>query len=363
MSDLLPDVLKAIAGPVVSTAGGIATAALGRSWSNEDWKNQTRILNEQAIANAKNSPLYLVEGLRKAGLNPALAAQGGYTPAPVQSAPKSVYSMPVTPIDLANVKLAKAQADNLDADTRAKDIENKRRTDEDITANAQFRAQLDYYLQHEPKDSDKYLAAQWLMAQDAEFSSGSIKGSAEALELRQKFSEIPTKELAMEFERQVIAAKLKGEVPEVLARLDKAQLAKLGSELAEIQTRVLALGVGMEKDKADIQRIVAETANILEDTDLKHYSDFTKLVANGEGVAAAAKFLDNSAAAILGGLTFGGIGVAGKVLDRRLAPTSKKAFDNLPRVGETRTEIFTKNKGGYRKTTNSRYLFPEEASH
>ena len=139
MSDLLPELLKAVSGPVVSTVGGIATAALGRSWSNEDWSRQTRVLNQQAIANAKNSPLYTVEGLKRAGLNPALAA-GSYSEAPVQSAPMQQHNIPFSPIDLtqmqllkANSNLANSQANLNNVEAEDKQIEVNRKKFEDAT--------------------------------------------------------------------------------------------------------------------------------------------------------------------------------------------------------------------------------------
>lgn len=168
----MSDVLAALAGPVVGAVGNIGLGALSRSWEQEDWKNRTAVMNQYARENAVLDPVLKVRGMQLAGLNPALANGGSFSGlAPAQgttsSTPLSMESPDFS--KLAQNSLLEAQAKNLESQTRGKDIENKREIDKDLSANAQFRAQLENWLKTEPEDSDKYASAKWLLAQDSVF--------------------------------------------------------------------------------------------------------------------------------------------------------------------------------------------------
>lgn len=320
-------ILEALAGTAFETLGSLGLGAIGRSWSNSDWSQQTSALNAIARQNALDTPSLNVQGLKKAGLNPALANAGAMTPLATSQAPKGSYPMQVGALDLVQAKLSDSESKNLEADTRLKNIEADRKLDEDLSANAQFRATLEGWLDSD--DADKKASAQWLMAQDDVFSVGSLEGSKRAQEWREAYSRTTANAIGHEFARMVTEEKIKGNVPEVLANLDKWQLSKLGAELAEIQSRTLAIGLGMDVDKANIRKLVAETANIIEDTGLKHYSSFAKLVSSGEGLAAAAVFLQNAAMATAGMLPVAGMGTLGRLASRHAAPTTQKAFKGL----------------------------------
>lgn len=161
---------------------------------------------------------------------------------------------------------------------------------------------MENWLKTEPEDSDKYASAKWLLAQDSVFSLGSIEGSERAMQWREAYSRTTANEVGNKFAELVSKAKINGGVPDVLAKLDHWQLKKLGVDLAEAQTRILALGLGMDETKANINKIIAETANIIEDTDLKHFQSFAKLVRSGEGLNAALVFLDHGMMALASNL-------------------------------------------------------------
>lgn len=326
------DVLAALAGPVVGAVGNIGLGALSRSWEQEDWSHRTSVLNKLARENAEMEPLLKVRGMKLAGLNPALANGGSFSGlAPAQgstsASPLSMQSPDFS--KLAQNSLIEAQTRNLESQTRSKNIENKREIDKDLSANAQFRAQLENWLKTEPEDSDKYASAKWLLAQDSVFSLGSIEGSERAMQWREAYSRTTANEVGNKFAQLVSEAKIKGQVPEVLAKLDHWQLKKLGVDLAEAQTRILALGLGMDETKANINKIIAETANIIEDTDLKHFQSFAKLVRSGEGLNAALVFLDHGMMALASNLPIASTNFAMRKMAGRLAPTTEKYFKGL----------------------------------
>lgn len=132
-------IAEAIVSPLATTLGNVGLTALGRHWANEDWKEQQSILNAQAAHNQVAAPSRIVEGLERAGLNPALASTGTFQPASTPLAPKSQYNMQASPLELANTKLVVAEARKTEADANAQELENKRREDEDATHAENFK--------------------------------------------------------------------------------------------------------------------------------------------------------------------------------------------------------------------------------
>lgn len=107
--------LAAIAG---AAAGPVMDSIIGPVMANEQWQRSKHVANRQMASAqflAENQPSWAVEGLRKAGLNPILAATRGFPGA--EFAPRS--PAPSTPTsDLGRISSSAAQLAKLSPEMR-----------------------------------------------------------------------------------------------------------------------------------------------------------------------------------------------------------------------------------------------------
>lgn len=337
-------IAEAIISPLATTLGNVGLTALGRHWANEDWKEQQSILNAQAAQNQVAAPSRIVEGLERAGLNPALASTGTFQPAATPLAPKSQYNMQASPLELANTRLVQAQAEKTAAEATNVDIQNKRATDADISANAQFRSDLMAVIKNpESSDTDKRAAKMLLNTNDV-FSLGSLEGTAKAQEFRKILSEVNRDTVVNKFVELVHKEKLHNESAKYLSQMDYWTLRRTVGEYYRIQQEILNLGIAADLDKAQIHKVTAETAQIIQDTDLATYHSVAKAFMDGHYAKGSLILFEKAAMAAAGMMPLTAVGTVGRLASGRSAPTTQKAFDRLrgttPPKGVTGNNMF-----------------------
>lgn len=127
-------------------AGAVAAGANYLSenyFTNKQVKNQTKLMQigqQMALDNERLAPAARAEGLKAAGINPAVMAGQSFTPASQPSGSAAKGDGRIADASLASalldVELKKAEVKNIEADTTAKTITNTREATADTDYNA-----------------------------------------------------------------------------------------------------------------------------------------------------------------------------------------------------------------------------------
>lgn len=122
-----------------SVGGSVVSAGLGMLDSHLSRRYNERMIDKQNAwnlaqwhrENAYNAPSAVVQRLKNANINPALAYMNGASFAPAATSPQSgasqarSFGMQIDPMTLSNIRLQEAQARDLEESAKGKEIENE----------------------------------------------------------------------------------------------------------------------------------------------------------------------------------------------------------------------------------------------
>lgn len=248
----------------------------GQSMLQEDAQAENRknmaMSNRMGIANQINSARNVVEGYKKAGLSPALAANGNFSPV----ANPSVPSSPMGTFNSQNFSegaMQMAQADLLSAEARKANAEANRMEHEDEGSNQvikQFAERVLNDSAHPLNDDDRrYWESVQRDANNGMYNLGDVNSQHQLENLVQNHAKTFDEVYSKLYQEQLMKAYLAHEVPEDMAKMPRAKVAEIGLVLGKLAAETYkinsetALNVGRaEEIQANIKKLLAEAKSL-----------------------------------------------------------------------------------------------------
>lgn len=226
-------------------------------------------------------------GFQKAGFSP-LAMLGNTMSAPVSSS-LSVPSPSNGPADTGSL-LEIEQAKNLAVQTEKQTILNNRMKSEDEGANQALKE----YATAKLKDSNLSASARayWESIQDrpaSSFNVGDINAEMNFKNLVTKDVDTTANAIKKNYENYLWKAYKSGDKALLDLNLQEAQLGKLFSEIANIETNTLLQSMEVQLKPHEMQKLDSEVARNLAEAQATYHGDIAALWKNGDFQALLAK--------------------------------------------------------------------------
>lgn len=271
----------------------IAESEYLRSNQNQDFKANTRFANSQTLAMQRQSdiqrPSNQVTGFQNAGFSP-LAALGSVSSSPVTS---PSVAMPVPRGGSApsgSTLLEIEQAKNLASQTEKQNILNNRMKSEDAGA---YQAIIQYA---DSKLADKNLKpsvrAYWEGVKErpsSSFNVGDVNAEMNFKNLVTKDVDTTANAIKKSYESYLWTAYKRGDKALLDLNLQEAQLGKLFSEIANIETNTLLQSLEVQLKPHEMQKLDSEVARNLAEAEATYHGDIAALWKNGDFQALLAK--------------------------------------------------------------------------
>ena len=270
-----------IAAVMGSAAAQMANTAAQSSMNKAEartWRGNQGYNFELSQQAQRNSARNMVEGYKMAGLSPALASGGNFSPASMPSAPMQNKQAPQ--MDLASavqaakaVELADAQSDNLGEQTRALKIDNDRKEQQDSNYNAIMTNTIEKWRDALPEGDYMRDVYDDILAEPEKFNKGSFDALKDATDFSAFVREAVARAESANLRALVARKQSEGGIYAVLAKMPEAELNALYKEAAlkialaknaEAQTKTE--GEKLNELQAQQKKLAAEAANIVEDT-------------------------------------------------------------------------------------------------
>lgn len=299
-------------------AGAVAAGANYLSenyFTNKQVKNQTKLMQigqQMALDNERLAPAARAEGLKAAGINPAIMAGQSFTPVSQPSGTAAKGDGRIADASLASalldVELKKAQVKNVEADTTGKTITNTR----EATADADYNAAIIQRLTETKQMYDAYGVDSSEIQKNIDrlianpTNLGNFTANMKAIEVSTQSVEGFTARIKSLVQMAVADRQLQksSDAVEAMANLPAAEydlaVNKAAAELEqsyylaqgtkESEQRVLNLQKEINKMTAEINQL--EKQGVLTDVQAEHIrnNDVSTLLINGEfGKAAIAE--------------------------------------------------------------------------
>lgn len=334
---------SAFVGGAANVSGGLLSGRLNADYSRE-LAQQSYALGQKAQVNSASN---MVSGFQKAGLSPALAANGNF------SAPAG-YSGPMGNTDAKpNVDLAQAMAidknnDLLDAQiagtneaTRAQKIKNDREEQKDSSARKALLNSIASFADDDRlTDDQKQIFAEMKADLDEDFINVSKSynlGTLEGLEQVPAFREKIATNAANEFESYYKAKVKEGMIRDedsvkAAQEIDKLNNKKLQSEIYQLAGLYAKLMADIDLDAAEIAHLANLDKQIQAQVRKDYNHEITLQILDGNYKQAALNLATGALNAFATGAGAGtGLGGANKLLGlAKSAPTrlaSNKAYN------------------------------------
>ena len=298
--------------PVIAAAAGaqMANIAAQNSMSkteSEEWrKNQgyNFELSQQAQRNAAKN---MVEGYKMAGLSPALAAGGNFSPASMPSAPMQQKQAPqmdlVSAVQAAKaVELADAQENNLAEQTRSLKIENDRKQQQDSNYNAIMTNTIEKWRDALPEGDYMRDVYDDILREPDQFNKGSFDSLKDATDFSAFVREAVARAEGANVRAMVARYQAKGGVYKDLATMPNAELNALYKEAAlkvaltkNAEAQAKTEGEKLKELQAQQKKLAAEAANIAEDTRRMRFGKYGNMYDHGDYSAAMAEIVGGAA--------------------------------------------------------------------
>lgn len=298
--------------PVIAAAAGstMANVALQNSMNkteSEEWRKNQGYNFELSQKAQRNAAKNMVEGYKMAGLSPALASGGNFSPAPMSSAPMQQKQAPqldlVSAVQAAKAaELADAQQANLGEQTRALKIENDRKQQEDSNYNAIMTNTIEKWRDALPEGDEMRDVYDDILAEPDKFNKGSFDALKDATDfsafVREAVARADTANL-----RSLVARKQSEDgIYAKMAQMPDAELKALYKEAAlkvalakNAAAQTKTEGEKLKELQAQQKKLAAEAANIAEDTRRMRFGKYGNMYDHGDYSAAMAEIVGEAA--------------------------------------------------------------------
>lgn len=271
----------------------LAESEYYRTNQNLDFKENTRWANQQDLFKQEQSdtmrPVNQAHGFQNAGFSP-LAGLGSISSAPVSS---SNVAMPVPRGGSApsgSTLLEIEQARNLASQTEKQNILNNRMKSEDSGAYQAIMQYADSKLAN--KDLKPSVRAYWEGVKErpaSSFNVGDINAEKNFKDLVTKDVDTTANAIKKSYENYLWTAYKKGDKALLDLNLQEAQLGKLFSEIANIETNTLLQTMEIQLKPHEAQKLDSEVARNLAEAEATYHGDIAALWKNGDFQALLAK--------------------------------------------------------------------------
>lgn len=295
--------MGAAAGQMANTA---AQSSMNKAESREWRKNQgyNFELSQEAQRNAARN---MVEGYKMAGLSPALAAGGNFSPASMPSAPMQNKQAPQ--MDLASAvqaakaaELSDAQQANLGEQTRSLKIENDRREQEDSNYNTIMVNTIEKWRDALPKDHSLRSVYDDILAEPDKFNKGSFNALKDATDFSAFVREAVARAEGANLRALIARKQSEDGIYKQLAQMPDAELQALYKEAAlkvalakNAEAQAKSEGEHLKKLQKEQSKLEAEAANIAEDTRRMRFGKYGNMYDHGDYGAAMAEIVGETA--------------------------------------------------------------------
>lgn len=350
---------------------GLADAGLSLFASGYQQRQQRKLMREQFLMQREMTKGQMVderEAYLRAGLSPALLAEGGFSPAQVDVPSPAIQNVSGKTPDttaLAQQKVLnnslleqKATIANIEEQTKGQklkndeqEIINNRLTDEDISADRNIRVYLEDALASLPEKSHtRELIEEKLNDSDYRFTAGSMKGAVDFVDLLRSNSNYSKEARYNSLYAEVYSRMRNSEnVVNSLAVMPYYDVRKADAyvrEVASVITRNLS-EVDLNKSQQDVnkqlvRKMAKELALLQYELESRQLSDSRYLIKHARGADLVTNVTINGiefGADVIRGLLGGA--VAGRVMrgSRMLSSTASESINNLPKVGARRANL------------------------
>lgn len=356
--------LKSLAYGVTGySLAGVADSALSLLASRSEQKAQARLMRKQLELQSEQTKRQMSderESYLRAGLSPALLAEGGFNPVAVDSPSPAMQNVSGKNPDskaLAENKILdnslleqKATIENIEAQTRGQNLKNDeqeiindRMEDEDSSSDANFREYLREILPDLPKDSPfRKKMQERLDNPEIRFTSGSVSANADFVEFLRSRSALTGEKFENEVRNEVAQKMLNSEdvlsakavMPYIEFKRVNAQINEISEVIAKYASEIRLNDENTLVARQLRKKMAQEVALLAYELESKQLSDSRYLLKHGRGSDLAVNIGIN-------GLEFAGdvakvfIGAKGLAGASRFgSSTAQRSFDKLPKVSD-----------------------------
>lgn len=265
---------------LASLAGQLAGNVSSQIIQGEENRKAMSYQNTLNMNAVRESPLAHVQGLKQAGLSPALANSQGFS-APSTSA--LGVNAPQTPnfMEFAKIaqeqKLVDAQANLLNAEAVGVNRKNKVDLDADLTFNSGLRGFLEEQANSDTPYASTYRAV--LKSNDV-FSSGTYTGLDNVLSLIGRNDDSVVKALNNSLSKKVLQLQNSNEFAKLLAGVPAVERSRAIADISKVYAEIFKLSVDSRVSEETIKKTVAETSKILVDMNADYHKDFVGMMKN-----------------------------------------------------------------------------------
>lgn len=304
---------------VDQTLLNIAESEYYRANQNLDFRRNTRFANSEAFRLQRQSdlsrPTNQSQGFQRAGFSP-LASIGSIGATPVTS---SNVAMPVprgASAPSGSTLLEIEQAKNLAAQTEKQVILNNRLKNEDEGASQALTEYADAKLKNPNLSASARSYWESIKQRPASsFNVGDITAEMNFKNLVTKDVDTTANAIKKNYENYLWTAYKNGDKALLDLNLQEAQLGKLFSEIANIETNTLLQAMEIQLKPHEAQKLDSEVARNLAEAESTYHGDIAALWKNGDFQALLAKGGSEvlKTALQVAASRFGGLGYAAKI--------------------------------------------------
>lgn len=286
----------------------------------------------------RNAAKNTVEGLKMAGLSPALAGgSSGYAPSPTISAPSkpNASGISLKLAEAANLQMIQSQIDLNESQaeknraeagfvgerTTTQGITNARMTQEDMAArdlvSTQITSLLDSPAVKENKELEAALGAMLEASNKAKFNLGTLRANSDFIKLLADGNRTAIEKVRANYENVMLDWYLQNNKFELDVNEVKSRIAKNSADVLRASAEMALAYSNIDLNSAKAQDLLASAADHMANAGLKYSKDYVAQWKSGDYAALGI----NAAMSVISGLSSGagygaGVGVAGKVAGR-----------------------------------------------
>lgn len=302
-------------------AGSAVMAGANQIFTDYNRRQDVRASKELADYNANlaqsaqlKAAKNTVEGYKLAGLNPALAANGNFSPAIGGSPAVSTSAPQMSAPDIAALQLSDANSRLANAQAEKAEVEAERMRHEDAGSNSVLKSTAERILNdsaHPLSDSDRaYWESVKLAAEDGKFNLGDVQSQHNLENLVQNHSKTFDEVYSKLYSERLMKAYLSHDVPETMANMKEAEFKQLALTLGKISAETLKLNSDVTLNVAKQREIEAHIQELLAQAKSIYHGDIASMWQAGDYSALLSKFTYDTAQQVA---SFVGLGKAAKV--------------------------------------------------
>ena len=309
----------------------------------QTWKKQQSVLNQMALENRRSEAADYVEGLKAAGMSPALAAKGNFTPVAMSAPQKSTGAPQIPAINMAamyeatiqgeiaasEVNKNNAEADLMRSQAKGQGITNERMTQEDISARSLMKTHIGELLKDESVQKNPELSAAYESMLEAansnKFNVGTIRANQEFFKTVASGSDAALQLVKNNYEYLLTEAMQAQGVPQDQINIIKQQVAKNQVDIIKAAADTALAYSNIELNEKKAAELMSQAAKNLTEANLAYSKDAVSQWKQGDYTALAVNVATNAINAAASGAGFGaGAGVAGKIAGKGAAVIGSK---------------------------------------